>query len=438
MQIFSRTSAFACAIFAVVVLTAAPAWAVYDQKIVLVGAGAEGMSADKVSFTTATGQSVPVRAQADDDDDRSTFMLGFPGNAAEGGRLTVGDQTYTVPAADFGETLYVDLETGRVGTRSPGRDYGWTGISLRAGAAYGEVEAPEVGIGLVGFGSNERFALQTEDRIPIATTGASLGFDPGFWGVRLSLSGYFGWGDDDASAQVSPDGGAGVVYGQDVGTTGLLLGNVDLDVAVDTEVDTHGIKLKGFWPDCGCEWDGWNYVPFTYVAYRGIDQEHRLNVTSQAFANQFSQERHQDVDEKFFEFGVGGMFSRPLSDRLRFNFAASAGGAYRDAELESQENNFCSIGGCNANNNQNIDIKDEDDGFTYTLGAGVNLEWMLAPNADGGGLGLDIGTRVNFIGDVAQVHNPVSGNDVLNGETTRLDDDGSLSYAGGVYLAYSF
>ena len=109
------------------VVVSATALAVYNQKGTLVGKDASRLNNAKVSFTTTSGQAVPVKVLEEPvitSDPNQKFEVGFAllfaGDSSEAGKLKISGQSgatlftqeIDVPAVGPNERLVVDLDTG--------------------------------------------------------------------------------------------------------------------------------------------------------------------------------------------------------------------------------------------------------------------------------------------------------------------------------------
>jgi len=155
-----------------------PAFAVYNQQVVLTG-GPEFASA-QISFTPADAQTVTVTNK--EDDDRRIAYIAFGGNSGSAGTLQVtangSTQAYTLQATVGGEVIRVNTTTGAVTVDSPAAPRSAaTPIGLTIGAFYGlgnmEYDSISSG-GVTSTNNGENPLTQSDDNIDVDTYGVEL------------------------------------------------------------------------------------------------------------------------------------------------------------------------------------------------------------------------------------------------------------------------
>lgn len=427
------------------ILAATPAWAVYNQTMVLTGTNAQAVPASSISFTTAGGETVTV---ADNDDDNDgVFILVFPGSNAEAGTLNVlrgdGSQaSIAVPAAGPGEKIQVNLDTG---TATPVRDQPMSEPrttstdtapdtpTATAIGSYDSFEVPRVGAGTRITGGGESFVALSKKHLSGWSGMGVLGL-PNVMGGKLDFGVMYGEADGNSSGTVADDtDSVGIVYHDfsPNNSTGINLGANGLNVSTRAEVDHTSFFARYSLPGGN---NGYGFTPFGKLFYSSIDQLHASSISSPVFGNSISTTARQKVSENLWGLELGLRLDSD-SNGVRTGFGAGVIGYYRDAKLRSSQHNICTLVACPLpQQNFTIDIDDSDDDFSFGFDVNANI-----------GVGIGGGAEIGLIGSLiyfdklAKVWNPASGNDLfLDNNPTHLETGSSTVWRAGGYLKVGF
>ena len=208
-----------------------------------------------------------------------------------------------------------------------------------------------------------------------------------------------------------------------------------------TGIGTPGFALSG---DLSTSYTGWEFnlavpllgspgpkrTPLTLDALFGLrldDHDHRSSVrfseTFGGFTYEASQERDQRLDQTFYDFGLAAGIYVPLGGDVVLRSEGYAGGYYSTRDLASLERircNFCPL----PDSDFTIDIAQSDSGWGVRGNAQIGIEFLVSPNVSIGVVG-----GVDYLSNVARVVNPISGDQVLADETTRIEtEDTADSY----------
>ncbi len=218
------------------VAMAAPtaAWAAYDQSVQLTGIGADAIQSSQLSFTSSSGQTVPVKK---DDDDDGFFIIGFGGNSGESGTLTYPGpdgqpRSVFIPAARPGEIVSVDIGSGAVSTgpRAPNNLTNpvtsrlppfLRGPSVTLDGGFRTFKVPRAGVGVTNIGdpSGEEFIQHIGGRIDFFSYGADVLIPTG--PVVIGFGYHGGSGNNRERGQVEVGGvDTGVVFNGESGEFG--------------------------------------------------------------------------------------------------------------------------------------------------------------------------------------------------------------------------
>lgn len=417
-------------------LLTTPAWAVYNQKVILTGEGAEEIPSTSISFTLPDGTAVPVKK---DDDEDGGLVLVFPGDAAEKGTLIVaipGQQPrrIAVPMVPPGNDLVIDLPRGiaAVVPSGPG-DRGLAPpkprVTLNFLGGYGDRFAPQVGAGTLIFDNGEEFAAQTDERVNGPVAGGSASFP------LFSGSGHFNItyaeGEDRAS-NATPAGGnidTGIVFTDFApsGSTGLFLGNAGLDTNIFRQIEA--LEIGGGYRhplDRNAVFNAG--LAFTYSLTK---TDIAARVTSPTFGDDISADYTQSLDDDrftvFFTLDYDG--SQAVSQGPFVQAGGGIGLDFYDVGLESRQDVLCNLCG-GADRDFTINVSDQEDGTAFAArgfaGAGYKFNEKLAISING---------FVDHRDKVAQIVNPRTGDDLfVRNQPTAIGFTSGTSYGGYLQL----
>lgn len=168
------------------------AWAVYGQRAIVVGEGAEEVPVQSISFRLPDGTEVPAE---EEEDDEGALIFILPGNSGSRGEIVIrtpGAADIIIPAeaAGPGETLIIDLDRGSAyPSRNPPRsapDIALPGPVFGINLDFVALDLPEFGAGTVltgppGDPSTDEVALvESGDRLELTGVSFSGAFNSPF------------------------------------------------------------------------------------------------------------------------------------------------------------------------------------------------------------------------------------------------------------------
>ena len=297
-------------------------------------------------------------------------------------------------------------------------------------------------------GEAEMFAGRNAETVRMHILGVTL-FPLAYREWLLSGSVLYGRGELTRRGEIEDGGDVDVGWPysdrspQD--STGLFLGNRAAVWTAETEAELLNFKLKMVHTASGpVSW-------FMFADYLRSRRDYDGHMQVEAFGDVFSQTRDQRVSDDLVGGGLGFQYFDTVSNRISVGGWTSAGLFHRKTSLEASERNVCPLcssgsegspGGALAAPDISIDgserdfvirIDDEDRGLSWALAAGV---YFSVPLSDRVAIGA--GADVTWFDEVGAVFNPHSGDQVLNGETTRLMTTDALSYNFRIGLSVAF
>lgn len=302
------------------------------------------------------------------------------------------------------------------------------------------IKSSQAGYGVSIVPGQERFAGQTDDRLD--------GYNFGAWakwrsnaiikdGVYI-FSGNYAEADGSSEAQIgNGTDNVGIVYHDFApsGSTGVNIGSSGLDVRTNSITSRLRIQF-----DMSTETDGGvtfgarlrNQVAVGAGA-RFTNTEHTASVTTPTF-NDISASSIQKLDENFYYInGYSTLSFEPDGDRqggfgLYLTPRVEAG--YRDASLDSRQINICGLCGA-ADQNFNININNDDNGFYYDLSFSADLAYHMTDK-----LSVGISGNVGWRNKTARIFNPETGDDLfIRNMPTHLDTESE--YRDGINAWFS-
>ena len=430
---FSRLLTTVAALAALTVGT--PALAVYPQRLVLTGDGANEIPSTSISFQLADGSSVPVR----EDDDGDGLILVFPRDSAEPGTLVItlpggGTRSIPVRAARPGHILVVDVPRGTAISRPDPPDAltpsGQPALTFSLRGGYYDLNLPPVGVGTLISGGTEDFAALLGDSVamPFGGLGVAVATGPGV----ITLYGDYGEGSDSA-ANATPSGGGvnvGIVFTDFApsGSTGLFLGNAGLDtmIARDAQVVRFGgaytVPLRTVGPNA-------HLFGRIGAEYQRVEQDVAATLSSPTFGSAISARYDQRVDDRYLALVVGGGYRESQPGGLFFVIGADGLLVNRDADLVSRQTIVCTL--CAApDRNFILTVEDSDNGITFGARARAEVGLNLGENTT-----IGIGGFVEYVDALSQIVNPRTGDDLfVRNQPTALRTHSATNYGGLVTL----
>jgi len=410
------------------------AWAVYPQKMVLTGDGANEIPSTSISFLLPDGSSVPVQ-----EDDDGGLILIFPGDSAEPGTLVVtlpDGTTKSIPVRPPrpGDVLVVNVPRGTAGFRPDQPANAGPGapppVTVFIFGGYAGMDLPTVGAGTLITGGGEEFAAMLGNRVDIPFGGAGVAFPAGPGVVTI----YGGYGEgSDRAANSTPAGGdvdVGIVFTDFApsGSTGLFLGNAGLDTMISRDADV--LRLGGVYSfplgDTGPQGGFFGRVG---VEYQRIEQSVVATVTSPTFGPAISATYTQNVDDSYVALILGGEYQYREPGGVFFATGVDGLLINRDADLDSRQAIICTV--CAGDDRDfTVTIEDSDSGVTFGARARAEIGLDL-----GGNSSISVGGFVEYIDKVSQIVNPRTGDDLfVRNQPTAIGTQSATNYGGMVTL----
>lgn len=390
-----------------------PAWAVYNQKLIVdTGAGQE-VPGSSLVFELPDGTTAPV-----EEDDDGSLVIVFPDDRAEPGVLVVRlpgqpERRIATPAVPRGSDLVVDLpgNTARAVPRSPAgpRDRAGSppGVTLRLFGGLRDSFVPSIGAGTLIFDNGEDFAAVTDDRIDGPTGGGTASFP--LLGGTATIGGHHFSGDTSASNSTAPGGTTDVgIVGIDFfpsGSTGLFLGNAGLDTRADVEQDETLIFLRYAFDQA---FASDSLRPFVGLGYESRKTTMMASVTSPSFPGDIFADYSQRLDSDNALASVGLEYDGAGSGNTIFLRASGeVGVVFNNDDLSASQSVVCNLCGP-PDEAFTISVSDDRSPTSVLLrgsaGIGVNLGGPVRLFVDGG---------VEHRGKVAGIVNPRTGDDLF-------------------------
>ncbi|ASK89923.1 hypothetical protein [Sphingorhabdus sp. SMR4y] len=272
----------------------------------------------------------------------------------------------------------------------------------------------------IGF---QRTAAGTETFADPATTKFdSVGFSLGVnykLDDTVGLYGSYGYSEGDARTEFAIAAGGpvdvGFVYGETSpsGSTGLAIGNRGLTGFNLSEVSLHEFKLGLATPIA--DRDGFSAVAMAFANVLLFDMDFESQAQSTVFGSVLEQSRDQSVSSTYL--GIGGALGvrQDIGPGVALTGSAAGGIYYRDSDLTSMEWNSCAL--CPAADQDfTISIDESDSGAAFAGQLSAALEFDVTAK-----IKFAIGADASYLSDTGKIINPSSGDQVLQGETTRLE-----------------
>lgn len=307
-------------------------WAVAKEVVVPGGAANAGQS---ISFTTGTGEAVPVEVREDGDDLIVTVL--FEGDASSGS-LSVGRRDYAIPGGNQPYTVPVPFRPS-----TPGTDPS----SLIPGG-------PSIAIGWLGGGDTEwggftshaveltgdgEFAVVGSDD-SVSTDGVSVTAQLPT-GIGLVSLGYRQYDGDDSYGQLIPAGTGQFAIVNDnflnddpLGSTGACC---DTGIWSQNELDIEyeRIDLEFAWP-CSWDWPGDGvFLPHIGLTLGSMEISQR---SFDAFVSPglegVNTRGDVEFDNDFYQLRFGGDYTLPFNDRWGAQLRLGLGISHSDVSID--------------------------------------------------------------------------------------------------------
>ena len=299
---------------------------------------------------------------------------------------------------------------------SPGHGERIFDISVSGGLGQLDVASNQTGIGFQRTGpGTETFADVATTKFDSASLSARLtyGLDD-----KISLYGSYGYSEGNARSEFAIAAGGptdvGFVYGETSpsGSTGLAIGNRGLTGFNESEFRLHEIKFGVSTPIANQ--DGFSAFASIFANVLLFDIDFENSAQSTVFGSVLEQSRDQSVSSNYLGIGGGLGIRQDVGPGVAITASAAGGLYYRDSDLHAMEWNSCAL--CPpADQNFSLEFNQSDSGTAFAGQLSAALEFDVTAD-----LKFSIGADASYLSDTAEIINPSSGNQILQGETTRL------------------
>lgn len=427
---------------------ATPALAVTTTTLVVTEAQENVPQARIQLFDADTG--AEVKPTEDDDDESVLFLL-------DGGSYRVAVDGKTVReiavSGEGSRTFVVEVPTGvpaAAPTREPVTELTSEQraaireimtpfaqpdlVSIFFGGGIGRSEVPQTTGGVVRTNSGDEIpAGSGPERLNTMFFEGGIGFPLG--GVGAFVDGRYTAGNSrSAPFTVAPGSAdaAGFSFGEETdGSTGLILGNfggVTGTLAADfDEVSLRfGVRLP-LGDDEGSSI--FSISPFAHFNRRTtrLDSDLFLTTDIPNFNFDIGQTREDRLRDTWFTVGIIPRIDFPLAPAVSAHVDLTGEAGIFCSRLHSLERNRCDLCGP-SHQNFTIETVQSDSSFRFRGGAGAGLTFQLSPQFN-----LGLAGRAEFRPMVGVSH-PVTGDDVLAGNTTHLERENDFGLSFGVSM----
>jgi hypothetical protein len=414
-------------------------YAAYDQTLFLDGPGGDAIESSQLSFTTDSGVQVPVEYsdEYDEDDDDGAFVIVFPGNASESGTLTYPGRdgrpaTVRIPAAQPGQAVTVNVETGRVSTGPKPMMYRpQVGSPFNSPLIYGgggatNTEVPQASYGVTDLGGSESFLVSTKAKLDYGTYGG--GFSIPLGGLSIGGGYIHGSGSGQSSGSVEPGGEtSGFVFigeSSEFGT-GVALGTAGLDVDTQTRLEWDSGYLKIGLP---LVFEGGDtFIPRLKIGYTDREVVQWAGFSTPTYPGEVTSDVVEQLDLNRWTLGLGGDYYVPVAERLYFGLGGDVRLHFDDFKLSATQS--INVFGTT----DTVSVSESQDGTHFGVGGEISATYMFTEK-----VGINLFGRIDYDENFGQIVNPRTGDDVLAGDTARIGDEDSTSYTFGARLGITF
>jgi hypothetical protein len=435
-------TALATAVFAV------PALAVTTTTLVITQAQ-ENVPQGRIQlFDADTGAEVKA---ADDDDDESVLFL------LDGGSYRVAVDGKTVReitvSGDGSRTFVIEVPTGSPAaapTREPVTELTSEQraaireimapfaqpdlVSIFFGGGVGRTDVPQTSGGVIRTNSGDEVPAGVgPDRLNTRFFEGGASFPVG--GVSAFVDGRYTAGNGRSFPYTVTPGSAdaaGFSFGEETDdSTGLILGNfggVTGTLAADfDEVSLRfGVRLPLGANDGGSVF---SISPFARFNRRTTQLDSDLFLTTDIpnFNFDIGQTREDRLRDTWYTVGIIPRIDIPLAPAVSVHLDVTGEAGIFRSRLDSIERNRCDLCGP-SHQNFTIETVESDSSFRFRGGAGAGLTFQISPQ-----FRLGLAGRAEFT-PITGVSHPVTGDDVLAGNTTRLERENDFGLSFGVSM----
>lgn len=293
-----------------------------------------------------------------------------------------------------------------------------SGVDVYVTGAFGQTNfgTTAAGIGFQSTGpGTETFAATMPTKIDAFSV--KTGFDFPL-SEAANIFGSYGYSEGDGRQDFDIVAGGpvdvGFVYGEfsPSGSTGLNVGNRGVSGFTEIAHRLHELKM-GVGTNIG-ESNEFGAAAAVFVNLMFNDVQTTSQAQSTVFGSVLEQTRDQGTSNNYYGLGGKLSFKQGIGPGVALNGAVTGGIYYRDSDLRSTEWNDCAL--CPAaDQNFTIAIDDQDSGTAFAGTVSGGIEFAASER-----LSIDLSGFMRYLSDVGTPSNPSSGDQVLDGETTRL------------------
>ncbi|WP_321327467.1 hypothetical protein [uncultured Parasphingorhabdus sp.] len=257
---------------------------------------------------------------------------------------------------------------------------------------------------------------------PATTKFDSAGFSLGInykLDDKFSLYGSYGYSEGDARTEFSIAAGGpvdvGFVYGETSpsGSTGLAIGNRGIAGFNQSDFSLHEFKVGLVTPIANK--DGFSAFASAFANVLLFNMDFDSKAESTVFGSVLEQSRDQGVSSTYLGIGGGLGIRQEIGPGVALTGSAAGGIYYRDSDLYAMEWNSCAL--CPpADQDFTLSFDESDSGTAFAGSLSAALEFDITRD-----LKFSIGADASYLSDIGKIINPSSGDQVLQGETTRLE-----------------
>jgi hypothetical protein len=433
-----RSLALATALATVALAT--PALAVTSTTLVITEAQENVPQARIQLFDADTG--AEVKPTEDDDDESALFLL-------DGGSYRVAVDGKTVReitvSGEGSRTFVIEVPTGApspaaampalTGAPPPTPESGSLLVNIFFGGGVGRTDVPQTSAGVVRTsGGDEGPAGVGPNRVNFNFLQGGITFPLG--GVSAFVDGHHAFGNGRTTPfSVAPGSvdGAGFSFGRETAdSTGLILGSFGgIDGTLTTDFNETSIRFGVRLPLGASDAQDsiFSISPFVHYDRRSTTLASDLFLTNNIpnFLFDIGQQREDKITDTWFTVGITPSVTFPLAAAVSAHIDLTGEAGIFRSKLNSLERNWCDLCGPE-HQDFTIETMESDSSFRFRGGAGAGVDFNLSPRTR-------LGTFVlaQFF-DIGTVSHPVTGDDVLAGETTRAGRDSSFGLSVGVSM----
>jgi hypothetical protein len=371
-----------------------------------------------------------------------SFVIKFKGSSSEAGSLTYPGpdgqpRTVAIPVTGGGP-ISLDVGTGTVttsaapsprGSLGSGVPAGLRSPTLMGGLNYTTLTVPRAGYGVsdIGNSNGESFIDRIGGKVNYVGYGGDALFPVGQFIVGLGFHGGSGTSRDSGQLAAGGEPG-GIVFiddSQEFGT-GLNFGSNGVDLDGWTNISQHGFYGK-FGLPIPCDNGKSSIMPYVKLSYTQIDVRQRVSYSTPAFPGQIGSTVEHDLENNRLSVGLGGYYNHFLSEKFAIGVNLEGSVHFNDRKLTSMQeiDLFGTL--------DTVNVRDDDKDTSFGALAELSGTYYVTPN-----FGFNLYARYRYDDDLGRVENPLSGNDILAGESARIGSGSTDEFSVGARVIFTF